>query len=296
MDNFEVATGTVVGRDHRKIGKNNQDAYYLRVNQDSIIGIVSDGCGSAKYSEVGAHLLVKLCGNTLNRYLELLQSCIDSNKRLANYWKLIQRKMLLELSKIALALGSDIKRVISDYLLATVLGFVMTQEKTIFFSIGDGEAYLNGHLFKFGSFPNNAPPYFAFLLLDKNSRPFCDSMLNFSIDKIVETEKVKTLLMGTDGIEELRKRAKDNIPGKKTVVGDVGEWWINDKYFSNKDAIRRQLFMINSDVVKARYAENRQIQKVERFSGLLRDDTSMIVLRRKTGGDLIGDCDKKQKI
>lgn len=293
MDNFEIATGTVVGRDHRKIGKNNQDACYLRVNQDSIIGIVSDGCGSAKYSEVGAQLLVRLCGKILNRYLKLLRKCFNSDKGLSKYWNLIQRKVLLELLGIASALGSELKQVISDYLLATILGFVVTQEKTIFFSIGDGEAYLNGHLFKFGSFPNNAPPYFAFLLLNKNSRPFCASMLNFSVDKIVETEKIETLLVGTDGIEELRKRAKDNIPGKKIVVGDISEWWKNDKYFSNKDAIRRQLFMINSDVAKARYEQNGQIQKIERFSGLLRDDTSMIVLRRKIGGDLIEYCDKK---
>ncbi|MCK5510234.1 protein phosphatase 2C domain-containing protein [Candidatus Parcubacteria bacterium] len=293
MNNFEIATGTVVGRDHRKIGKNNQDAYYLRVNQDSIIGIVSDGCGSAKYSETGAQLLVRLCGNTLNRYLELLRKHLDSGEGLADYWSLIQEKMLLELSKIALALGFNLKKIISNYLLATILGFVVTQEKTIIFSIGDGEAFLNGSLIKSGSFPGNAPPYFAFLLLDKSSRPFCKQMLNFSVDKIIETKKIETLLIGTDGVEELRKRAKDNIPGKKTVVGDISEWWKNDKYFFNKDAIRRQLFMINSYVVKARYAKNGQIQKVERFSGLLRDDTSMIVLRRKIGGGLIGDCDKK---
>jgi len=52
---FEVAAGSVIGRDHlRPLGwKNNQDGYAIRSSADSIVAVVTDGCGSETKSEVG---------------------------------------------------------------------------------------------------------------------------------------------------------------------------------------------------------------------------------------------------
>jgi len=51
---FEYASGSIIGRNHVLAGKNNQDAYHISVNERFIAVVVCDGCGSGKHSEVGA--------------------------------------------------------------------------------------------------------------------------------------------------------------------------------------------------------------------------------------------------
>ncbi|NIM46929.1 MAG: protein phosphatase, partial [Candidatus Aenigmarchaeota archaeon] len=44
VDEFEVAIGTITGRSHTMISKNNQDAYCLKRLKETIIAVVCDGC------------------------------------------------------------------------------------------------------------------------------------------------------------------------------------------------------------------------------------------------------------
>ncbi len=51
-----VHTGQVIGRDHLLMGKNCQDALVVVTNPGIIVGVISDGCGEGRYSEIGARL------------------------------------------------------------------------------------------------------------------------------------------------------------------------------------------------------------------------------------------------
>ena len=57
---FEWAAGSVAGRDHRRVGRNSQDAVRVVGDDGALVAVVTDGCGSAPHSEVGAHLLAQL--------------------------------------------------------------------------------------------------------------------------------------------------------------------------------------------------------------------------------------------
>lgn len=53
---WQVAAASVLGRHHRILGKNRQDAFCHRRKADAVAIAVTDGCGSAPHSEVGAYL------------------------------------------------------------------------------------------------------------------------------------------------------------------------------------------------------------------------------------------------
>ena len=72
---FELATGTITGTEHRCLNKNNQDAYYCTVSEELIIAIVCNGGGSRFHSEVGARIGAKLAGKVITKTLSTGISC-----------------------------------------------------------------------------------------------------------------------------------------------------------------------------------------------------------------------------
>jgi hypothetical protein len=83
---------------------------------------------------------------------------------------------------------------------------------------------------------------------------------------------VQSVLIGTDGALDIEPGL--NIPGKNEELGDISQFWCKD-YFSNPDSIRRRLALAN---LSKPQIENGILGKT---SPLLRDDTSIIVVRRK---------------
>ena len=69
---FEIAAGTVSGRDHRQAGKNNHDAYVFSSDASGTVAVVCDGCGSGRHSEVGAKIGARLVAGALRRHLHRL--------------------------------------------------------------------------------------------------------------------------------------------------------------------------------------------------------------------------------
>jgi len=293
MKEFEITGGTITGRLHKKIGKNNQDASLFQVESDCIIGLVSDGCGSGKFSEFGSQLLVQLTRDAIHRYLPFLKCVIRNGLCENGFWNLVRTRVRGGMFQVAERFRGDMKKIISDYFLATIVGFIVTPKKTFVFSIGDGEAYLNEHLIKFGSFANNAPPYLAYSLLKKEDQPFDKRHLHFSIDQEMATVDVKNILIASDGLGDLRRLAEKKLPGKEEKVGPINQWWANDKFFENSDLIRRRLFLINNDGMKIERDGKNITTGLERFVGLLPDDTTMLVLRRRNrGGETDGSSNK----
>lgn len=64
-DMFDVAAGSVTGRDHVLAGKNNQDAWAYRHCDESLVAVVCDGCGSGKYTEIGARVMANAVASTV---------------------------------------------------------------------------------------------------------------------------------------------------------------------------------------------------------------------------------------
>ncbi|MDO8599746.1 MAG: protein phosphatase 2C domain-containing protein [bacterium] len=287
-DQFEIAGGSVAGRDHVAAGRNNQDAFAWHQDDRCTIAVVADGCSEGPHSEVGAQLGVK----TLVRAL----ACVPSEEMTAatqpssigGRWPFLNRAhdaVLEAVHAAAVAMSDNLDRsrsraeIIREYFLFTVVGVIITAEQTFIFSIGDGCYAVNSSVQRLGPFPNNAPPYIGYGLIAPTvtANVVFASFMNFQAERRLTTE-VDSLLLGTDGVDDLIAVADRKLPGKDEPVGPLAQFWADDRFFRNPDMVRRRLTLINRESVRAEHGG------LVRESGLLRDDTTLITIRRRKEG------------
>jgi hypothetical protein len=283
---FEVASGSIAGREHLRVGKNNQDAYFSICNEQAAIAVVCDGCGSGKHSEVGAKIGARLVVKTIAKQI---QSASDSQDGLTSeFWERLKLDLLAEMQQVLQMLGGGsngddggdsqadafrreaVQQIVNDYLLFTIVGMLITPTEAVTFSIGDGLVVVNGKIGQIGPFPDNAPPYLAYGLY----RP---DLIHFHIHDRIHTDVVESVLIGTDGAVDLMSIAEMDLPGKQETVGQISQFWQANRYFINPEAIHRRLSLINREVTRPDW----QTQRLTRESGLLPDDTTLVVIRRK---------------
>ena len=270
---FEVAAGSIAGRNHRRIGLNNQDAYYGFSSSEATLAVVCDGCGSGAHSEVGAKIGARLVVEAIRRSLsnQSLKSPPDSA-----FLEEVRQEVLVRLQSLAIAMGGDgysvSKQIIHNYFLFTIIGALLTPRGAIVFSKGDGAIVVNGKPLFLGPFPGNAPPYLAYELLSPSPNRW-----QFQVHHQLAIDEVDSILIGTDGIIDLMAISEQNFPGKPDRIGAIGQFWEQDRYFKNPDLVRRQLYAIAREVPKMDL-ENRQAHKEV---GCLPDDTTLMVIRRR---------------
>ena len=231
------------------------------------MAVVCDGCGSGKHSEVGAQIGARLMIEAMSRAMQGPAHA---------FWDRVRQDVLAQLCCLAEQLGGNFPsqcRTISF----TVVGALLTPWRTFCFSLGDGVMVVNGDQILLGPFPDNAPPYLAYTLLDSHH---CRSSVfshEFQIQRLLPTMAVQSIVLGTDGLATFRQAATYPLPGKQAAVGPLQQFWQEERYFTNPDAIRRTLALVNREVIQP----NWQAQRLERHAGLLSDDTTLVVIRRR---------------
>ncbi|HEY9618759.1 MAG TPA: protein phosphatase 2C domain-containing protein [Crinalium sp.] len=269
---FELAGGSITGREHLRTGKNNQDAYYWLALEDVAIATICDGCGSGPHSEVGAKLGARMTVDTVQRFLSKQEFCIDQPE----FWQLVYRDLLHQCQTIADQLGGHFVQTVQDYLLFTIVGTVVTPTLTTVFALGDGVVIVNGDVLQIGPFANNAPPYLAYGLVQSALSDSVVNPLQFQILQTLPTQEIDSMLIGSDGVSDLIAVSDKPLPGQTESVGAIAQFWQQHRYFQNPDQVRRRLALMNREVTKPDW----QTQRCIRQSGLLPDDTTLIVLRR----------------
>jgi serine/threonine protein phosphatase PrpC len=253
---FEYACGSIIGRNHVLASKNNQDALRIVLWDQFMTAVVCDGCGSGKHSEVGAKLGSRMVTDAI---ADLLNQGLAVSE--PDFWNILKTNLLQKLTDFV-AISNNVKEsvmeFVNDYLLFTIVGLVITPSETVTFSIGDGAIAVNGKLTQIPAYPDNAPPYLAYGLYRPDDIEFeiCDRILTSDVDSI---------LIATDGIDDL------------IAVEEVNQFWQEDRYFKNPDAIRRKLSMLNREEFKPDWNKRELIKR----SGVLSDDTSLVVIRKK---------------
>lgn len=260
MNTFEFAAGSVVGRSHALTGKANQDAFALRTGSNGICGVVCDGCGSGKRSEVGAAMGARIIVEQAVVEMDA-GSAIDDEAT----WERIRSRTLEALGHVLQAMGEPRARIVTEYFLFTIVGIAISTERAVIFGIGDGIFAVGDDIVRIGPFEGNAPPYLGYGLLGEGPR--------FSLHRAFGVNELQSALVGTDGAadyESLSTVGRREVPPLKA-------FWQEDRYFRNEDALRRALWLCNREVTKPLWNERRIVKE----PGLLEDDTTILVVRRK---------------
>lgn len=275
LNDFEFAYGSVLGRDHLRTGKNNHDAYAIRRSLNGLVAVVCDGCGSGTHSEVGAKIAANVISESiiaqLNRYGKSMDTIPFPR------WEAVKLDAVTSIYNLAKAMGSSLSDTINNYFLFTVVGTIIMPNYTIVFSIGDGVYYINEEKKEIGPFPGNEPPYFSYNITGSSLTEKNPDLLNFSEVEHALTENIESLLIGTDGVTDLVLAAEKNLPGKEESVGPVSQFWENNDYFKFPDALSMKLGLINRESIKL----DRENSRLKKNHGLLHDDTTFVVIRRK---------------
>ena len=171
---------THIGRDHLRIGKNNQDGVFT----SSRVAVVTDGCSSQPHSEVGAQLGARYLGQWLSSQTELIS---DLPHRATD-------ALTAYLYQSVLAFGPDVEPLLERYFLFTFLAAIRIGDRGMIFGLGDGAFLVDDELVKIDSGPDNAPPYCAYRLTNSGSRP--EVQLHF-------LGPTRRLAVMTDGFDRL---------------------------------------------------------------------------------------------
>jgi len=270
---FEIAGGSIRGQRHENKGVNNQDAFAWHRSDNTIIAVVCDGCGSSKNSEVGAKLGARLAVQALRIWLPVLDEAPATTAL-----EQVRLQLLEQFGKLVHEMGNDPLKTILNYFLFTIVGVVITPEKVVTFTHGDGVLAINddyAHLV----YPNNAPPYLTYDLVRDHLDPSIHDHLMFNVHWEGRPEEVQDLLIGTDGVNDFHQAADRCIPGTSRQVGPLSQFWQSDRYFTNPPSIRRYLKQVNRTVLRIEQDQ----QGARKEIGLLPDDTTVVVIRRKRG-------------
>src|SRR5512134_1247285 len=118
---FEVAAGTVVGRDHAASGRPNQDAHAVWRGPDATVAVVADCCRSARGSETGARLGAHLVVDSLRRRRRQIQA-----GAVEGVLEDVRREVLGHLRRLAAAMGESLTPTVGEFFLFTLVGAVVT--------------------------------------------------------------------------------------------------------------------------------------------------------------------------
>jgi hypothetical protein len=173
-------SATHIGREHVRIGRNNQDGVFTSPH----VAVVTDGCSSQPQSEVGAQLGARFLGHWLSKQRELSADLPErATDALTSY-----------LYQAVLALGPEVESLLERYFLFTSLAAIRLGDRGMIFGLGDGAFLVDDELVRIDSGPQNAPPYCAYRLTESGSRP--EAQTHFIGD-------ARRLAVMTDGLNEL---------------------------------------------------------------------------------------------
>lgn len=277
---FESCAGSITGTDHKKplLWRNNQDAFRVVEKENVLIAVVADGCGSGKFNEMGAHIGINLITGFLVREFVygMAYNFVGDPQSLAASLEGVRIGASAHLAHlIRLVEPESRSQFVNDHLLFTLQVLVITDTTAFIAGIGDGVYAVNGEVKQVGPFEKNEPPYLAYGDLVKSS--IAPESCKFVVHACIPADELASACIGTDGAADFTKIATMTLPGKSEVIGPLSNFWTQDAYFKNPQALQRRLNLINNP--SSRIDWERKCLDVEH--GRLKDDTTLVVVRRR---------------
>ena len=253
----EVATGSVAGRVHRRLGRPNQDAVAWRRGDRGLVMVVCDGCGSGARSEVGAELTARL-------WMRALRERVEAGAAVEPALFVAAGDQVLDaLAALCTALGCDSTaartELVVSHLLATVLCAVVTRDQAAVHAQGDGVIGLGPEQRVIGPFPDNQPPYLALGLVGERTPG----------ETWLADATVGSALLATDGAGPLVRGAG------ATHGSDLLDAAGADALYKNPATLPRRLGLLAEDATTIDW----DARRVARRPALLDDDTTIALAR-----------------
>lgn len=198
---FQFGGATQCGR--LKSYNNNQDAMALWSRPDCIVGLACDGCatsatafsnnevGSRIISALGAELIGEACVATGVDSLPVAMTEVEG--------KICER--IVQVAEMIVPLEQR-DNFLDDFMMSTVVAFAVDKKNYAVFGCGDGLFAING---KITSLEENSGAYLAARLHSKKDwkARLVAGETGFRLYRTGETKDLQSLLVATDGFEEL---------------------------------------------------------------------------------------------
>ncbi len=196
---------------------NNQDAYKVHQEEELLVAVVCDGCGSSSGSEIGAKLTAEFVVNY----------CVK-NFRTSVFNADLLTEALLDFYKHCVhLLSADPAVFIKEHFYTTIVGCIISESGTLMFSAGDGILVADKHIKSIDQ--QNAPQYLAYNLTEQKD-------YKFNVHEIPD-KKISRLLIATDGLEDLWTEGQEQ---------NVLETLFAENHFTNEVALSKYLSEQNS--------------------------------------------------
>lgn len=203
MHNFVVQTGTRIGSSHIRLGRNNQDGFKVSSGElygkKAITGVTADGCSNKHqgHNEIGGILVpIYLTGQ-----IPLL---LSTGRPLSEIPKVLYTNTLGYLNSIVSQTipGNALDRLafVTNHLLCTVFGVVVTEVETLIFWAGDGAYILNGDVKIVDQ--HDRAEYPGYHLLDPRDLRLTAELPTEYNHLIIPTVEIQQLTIGTDGLSQ----------------------------------------------------------------------------------------------
>lgn len=172
-----ACSASVIGREHVRLGKNNQDGVCVVQQPGQLVAVVTDGCSSQPFSEAGARLGARAMASIVAG----LDQPLDAIPSLA------MDRLTGWLERLVTSTGEpDV--VLEQFGLFTLLCAVRRGQESIVFGAGDGAVLIDHRLIPLDSGEDNAPDYLGYRLTGRSVPP-----------RIHHTGAARRLAVATDG-------------------------------------------------------------------------------------------------
>ena len=246
--NFKSTSGSIIGSEHIRISKNNQDAYTLIQTDNLIAGIVCDGCSAGDHTEVGSKLTAMWLKNSIEMHSDMYLK--DDKVNVGKFVSEVHMDLLSSAKAFVVGLSPfTVNRVdpfvVHHYMLTTYLVYIITPSTTFIFGTGDGMYNINGINRVLEPEEGNRPIYYCYGLLPE------DSLMNIIPDEIhpkthvkMPTSEVDRIFVATDGLEYLSTNIEDRLPNGKPQ-GSPDQFY-DLKYFENTTLVTKRLNFLST--------------------------------------------------
>lgn len=258
---FIIRGAKVTGKDHLRAGRNCQDGYAFNevtIGEKSfLVGVVSDGCSEGKYSEIAGLLLPVFVVEEIVRLLQLEIPIAQIPTVLyPSVIKFLEGiRLLFPLREITEAIDFA-----QNYLLATVVGFVLSEENGVVFYSGDGYLVIDDEIQKIDY--QNRSPYIGYHLVPHSVLESTKPLPKAFEVRTFKTGSVQKIAIATDGFSE-NLLTRLWLEAKPVPLGI--QLWMNLINGPRNPDFQSGLFFDDASIIAAERHEDASIVAVERI-------------------------------